>query len=1038
MAARTRAVAPLLFLSGLCALVYQVAWTREFRLVFGASTAASAAVLAIFIGGLGVGGLLIGPRADRHPRPLWLYARLEALVAITAALTPLLLALARSAYIAAGGTLALGLAGGTLVRLVLSAVVLAVPTVLMGGTLPAAARAVEIASEQGRRNVAALYGVNTLGAVAGAFVGTFFMIEAFGTRRTLWLACLLNLLVSVLARQVDRLVPEPASAAAPPQEELRAAAPPRFVLAAAAVVGFAFFLMEIVWYRMLGPILGGTVFTFGLILATALLGIGLGGAAYALARENRPATLGGFAATCLLEALCLAAPLALGDRVALLAAVLRGLGGLSFAGFVSGWAIVTALVVLPASFVAGYQFPLLVGLLGSGREDLGRQIGLAYAFNTGGAIVGSLAGGFGLLPALSATGVWRATALVLLGLGSWAAVRAARRLRLGLLGPSALGLATVALLAATGPTAVWRHSQIGAGRVRLPPASPNAYEDWWRGLQSRIVWERDGVESSVALAIDGPGLAFLLNGKNDGNTRADAPTMVMSGLIGAALHERPRTAMVIGLGTGCTAGWLAAAPGVARVDVVELEPRILDVARDAAPVNRAVLDNPSVHVSIGDAREALLVTKRRYDIVFSQPSNPYRAGVASLFTREYYEAVRGRLEPGGFFLQWVQTYEVDVPTIRTVYATLRSAFPHVETWQVGRGDLVLLASERAPRYSADALRARIGREPFRSALRTLWDAEDLEGFLAWFVAGDGVARDVLARESHLNTDDRNVVEFGFARSLGRAGLFDVAMLREAAALRGDDRPSLLGQVDWSRTETARMTFHPQESMAPLLWPRLRPELRAAGRFWDRVLVGDHRAAVAAWEALPPATQAALTPRTVARSLAEIGDERAVSWIERLAPASPHEASALRGLLRVRQGRIEEALPDLEASLLAYREDPWPDPGLMRRVIEAAGDAAAAGQAARLLPVLRAPFVLRAFDDARLVALAQAFSRLGPVPECAQTIAGLEPLVPWVHDWLELRVRCYEAAGDPRVAAARADLGRFLSREPRRFSDGLLP
>src|SRR5262245_57027649 len=175
---RAGKVAPLLFGSGLCALVYQVTWTREFRLVFGASTAASAAVLAIFIGGLGIGGLLIGPRADRHRRPLWLYARLEALVALTAALTPPLLSLVRAAYIAAGGTQSLGLAGGTVVRLVLSAIVLAVPTVLMGGTLPAAARAVEVATERGRRNVAALYGINTLGAVAGAFVGTFFLLEA--------------------------------------------------------------------------------------------------------------------------------------------------------------------------------------------------------------------------------------------------------------------------------------------------------------------------------------------------------------------------------------------------------------------------------------------------------------------------------------------------------------------------------------------------------------------------------------------------------------------------------------------------------------------------------------------------------------------------------------------------------------------------------------------------------------------------------------------------------------------------------------------
>lgn len=313
MTPRAGRVAPLLFGSGFCALVYQMAWMREFRLVFGASTAASAAVVAIFVGGLGAGGLLIGPRADRHPRPLWLYARLETLIALSAALTPALLWLVRRVYAAAGGTLALGPAGGMLVRLVLTAFVLALPTWLMGGTLPAAARAVATRDDEGRRSVGLLYGVNTLGAVAGSFLATFFMLEIFGTRRTLWLACLLNALVAIVARQMTRALPVE-EATTPTSSEGASAAPPWFVLTAAAVVGFVFFLMELIWYRMLGPLLGGTIFTFGLILAVALLGVGLGGATYGQLRRERPATVTGFAYTCLLEAVALAFPTPWGTR----------------------------------------------------------------------------------------------------------------------------------------------------------------------------------------------------------------------------------------------------------------------------------------------------------------------------------------------------------------------------------------------------------------------------------------------------------------------------------------------------------------------------------------------------------------------------------------------------------------------------------------------------------------------------------------------------------------------------------------------------
>src|SRR5258708_98721 len=237
-------VALLLFGSGFCALVYQVAWLREFRLIFGASTAASAAVVAIFIGGLGIGGLFLGPRADRHARPLLLYAALEGTIAVCAALSPLLLTLVRVAYVASGGVARLGLVVATGGRLIASAIVLAVPTLAMGGTLPAAARAATLESDVRRQTVALLYGINTIGAVAGCLLSTFWMLELFGTRQTLWLAAAINLLIAVAARQAGR-TGKVGEAPPPPAAPARPARPalPAFLLTASATVGFAFFLM---------------------------------------------------------------------------------------------------------------------------------------------------------------------------------------------------------------------------------------------------------------------------------------------------------------------------------------------------------------------------------------------------------------------------------------------------------------------------------------------------------------------------------------------------------------------------------------------------------------------------------------------------------------------------------------------------------------------------------------------------------------------------------------------------------------------------
>src|SRR5437870_4179544 len=195
---RTWTAGFLLFGSGFCALVYQIGWMREFRLIFGASTAASAAVLAIFIGGLGAGGIIIGRRVDRSDRPLLLYGWMEMAIAIGAALSPLLLQLIRWIYLTAGGTTTMGMLGGTVVRLVLATLVLGVPTFLMGGTLPAAVRAIASEDDRGRRRVALLYGINTLGAVLGSALATFYMIEQYGTRMTLWLAAMANLALGAM------------------------------------------------------------------------------------------------------------------------------------------------------------------------------------------------------------------------------------------------------------------------------------------------------------------------------------------------------------------------------------------------------------------------------------------------------------------------------------------------------------------------------------------------------------------------------------------------------------------------------------------------------------------------------------------------------------------------------------------------------------------------------------------------------------------------------------------------------------------------
>ena len=1056
---RTWTAGFLLFGSGFCALVYQIGWLREFRLIFGASTAASAAVLAIFIGGLGAGSLLLGPRADRQPRPLLFYANLETTIAVCAAVSPFLLALVRIVYIASGGSARLGMSIATIGRLALSALVLAVPTLAMGGTLPAAARAVTRAGDARRQDVAVLYALNTLGAVVGCIVSTFWMLEIFGTRRTLWLAAAINILVAVVARQVDRSwadrsggsgrsseipsrpdLPDlrdlPDLPAQPDLPEL-----PIFVLLASATVGFAFFLLELIWYRLLAPLLGGSVFTFGLVLACALAGIGIGGMLYALVSSDRPASLSGFAASCLLEAVAVAATFALGDRLGVLSLALLPLRSAGFPATVAGWTIVTSIVVLPPALVAGYQFPLLIALFGTGRERVGSHVGFAYAANTFGAIVGSLAGGFGLLPWLSAPNAWRLVAVVLALLGL-AAVGIERRRRMtAALAHVAIAVLTLALLAAPGPTAFWRHSGIGAGRAPADVvSSPNRLREWSTAIRRAIVWDADGVESSVALLREESGYAFIVNGKSDGSARLDAGTQVMLGLLGALRHPNPRRSLVIGLGTGSTAGWLADIPSMERVDVVELEPVVLNVARACAAVNRNAMANPKVRVTIGDAREALLTGREGYDVIASEPSNPYRAGIASLFTEEYYRAARARLTTSGVFAQWVQGYEIDARTLQTIYATLGAVFPHVETWQTTLGDLVLVASTAPAAYRVDQLAARASSEPFLSAIADAWRVTNLDGLLAHYLGDDRFGRALgSAPGIEVNTDDRNIVEFGLARSVGLTRLQLAPDLRRAAHAAGAGRPPLEGGdagISWTAVDTAWANFNGWDGAFAAAMDPAPPEEQQRRRALQRYYgAGDNAGARELWrrQTEPPRDLAELA--LAAAVEADAGSAAALPLIDRLREHEPGEADTLLAILRMREGKFEEAATALEAALVRLRTDPWPLVGFKRTALTLtsliANERPAVGR--RLFDALAKPFAVESVNDDRLAFALDMAMRVDFAALCRTPIDAAEPHVIWNEPFLRRRLDCYRVTNDPRLAIATRDLGEFLSREPRSIS-----
>ena len=899
----------IVLISGFCSLAYQVVWLREFRLVFGGATPAASAVLAVFMGALGIGGAILGKRVEKSTTPGRFYAFVEGGITLSALLTPLLLALVRFLYTQSGGIQALGLLNATLIQILMTVIVIGPSCFLMGGTLPASLKIVQSNADSNRATTAVFYGLNVTGAVLGAFFATFIMLPVGGNLLTLFTAGFANAIIALITFMILRNDVRPngdlpiETRAQEPIE--KGIAPAWFISAAAFTSGFVFFVIELVWYRASIPLFGGSVYNFGLILTMALAGIGLGSLFYSFLLQRMKPSLGAFAAVSGLLALGIIIPFALGDSLAHLALLLNTFfRPRSFEGLIIGWSIVCAILVFLPAFFSGIQFPLMMSLLGRGGDDIGNQIGRTYAWNTFGAVSGALLGGFFLIPHLSITGSWRLVALIaaLLSIASLS-LRLFKRTSNGRGGLSSTSLAfitcslaAVVAIFSAGPSSYWLHHPIGYGRAN--PQFGSSKIDWLnyvREVNRTIFSSKDGLETSVAVyCIDEFGL--LSNGKSDGSALSDGPTVAMLGLVGAALHPtKVENACIVGFGTGITAGWLNQVDSVKRVDVIELEQAVIDLSSPFQTVNFHALDSPKNHVIQGDAREVLVTRPDTYDLIVSEPSNLHRAGVANLYTHEFYQSVAARMNSGAIFCQWVQAYETDFTSIQLVVATLRSVFPKVELWQTLSSDLLLVCSLDPSPWNLDLLDQRLRTEPFLTASRNLWVTTSVEGFLSRTIGNADFATRIAKDATTINTDDRNLLEFAFGRNVGALNSLVIPDLLKMANEHRELIPHFTSKKtsfdvnQWAseylwKSVTFRMSdFLPSPPTGINAWPE---KITKEAAFIQSMPTLTPQQLIANWPT-PPTTEASRTTRI--RQLAKANHPDAQAEIEIIRKTWPVES-----------------------------------------------------------------------------------------------------------------------------------------------------
>lgn len=772
-------------LSGFAGLLYETVWTRQFAFVFGTSELAVATVLAGYFAGLALGAALASRWSQRVKRPLLIYGLLELGIAAGALAMPRAIAVSRKLYVAwfevETGALDTGGATTAVFYLVCAFLILLIPTAMMGATLPLLARYAVTEDRQLGPRIGLLYAVNTGGAVAGTLVAAFALLPAMGLTRTIWVGVGVNLLVfaaaAVLAvgessratargkpRRSDQVV-EPALPARTPLS--------RFILPVMLASGMVSFTYEVLWTRLLGHILGGSVYAFATMLASFLLGIALGSAvASRLARTVRASEIG-FCAVQVGTALLSVLAYAIIERAPELA---RSIGA-GASGSLGTNAFITGLILLPGALCIGATYPFAVRVLARDASDAGPASARVYAWNTIGAILGAVVAGFWLLPNLHYAGTLCAAvgANILIGVATMALIRPVPR-RVGV-----VAMAVVLCLFLAWPGEPWNVLRASAlGR---------------QSAGGEVTYYAVGRAATVLLVDDGIGWDLRTNGLPEANIRRrGAPpgrVAIQQWQSALPVLARPqaRSMLFVGLGGGVAMEHVPST--IERIDVVELEPEVIAANRAIAD-HRAVdpLSDPRVRVHQNDARNALVLSRHRYDAIVSQPSHPWTAGASHLYTREFMNLVKDCLAPDGVFLQWMALSFLDESLYRCLIATLADVFAEVEVYAPYPGAVLMIASP-SPLRVWESAESVIAARPSDFSPAGIVAAEDVLAALEL----DQRAVATFAAGASLITDDFNLLQLGSRRSEDET--LSSWKMTDAAFSRSD--PAGLEGGRWSRT-----------------------------------------------------------------------------------------------------------------------------------------------------------------------------------------------------------------------------------------------
>jgi len=720
----------LTFFTGVSGLVYEITWEKALATLLGSHAAATAAVLALFLGGMSLGYWLWGSVTGRlTARPesggpriplLRAYGILEASIGLWALAFPLLF---RAVQALSGWLPQTEGGAGFAVDVLLCALLIAPPAVMMGGTIPMLTQALSRSLSDSTRVHALIYATNTAGAFVGALAAGFWIVPALGLVGALRAMALVNLVAGASFVFLSAREAEPLAASDEPAVPAARSLGIASFAAIACLAGFAMMTIQTVLVRLGGLSFGASQFSFSMVVACYVLCIALGSYAVSALGRRIPRALLPVDLWLLFGMLCVLFVWI--DTAPYWAHALRALFRDESAAFYPYYLAAFAGVLVaigPAVVLSGAILPLVFHQLRGEAGELGDVAGRLYSWNTVGSLLGALLGGYALLYLLSLEDVTRVALIAVAAAAALATLRSLPGARSGI--ASAGGLAAAAALALALPA--WSTQRLAAGLFRERTPQAHSFDGPARFFAAR----RTGVElfyeddptASIAVQEYGekegrPDRAVVSNGKSDGSTYSDYPTMALAGLLPALFAERATRSFVIGYGLGVTVGELAALPGMQQVKVAEISRGVIRAAPFFDYANLGASKRPTVEIVHADAYRSLIRSRDQFDVIASEPSNPWMLGVEQLFSREFLSIARDRLAPGGVYAQWMHTYEIDEAAVALVLRTYAEVFADVAVWYAGGPDLILLGFRDASRaLDLARLQQRASEPAFRAGL----------------------------------------------------------------------------------------------------------------------------------------------------------------------------------------------------------------------------------------------------------------------------------------------------------------------------------